>query len=250
MYIAGLLLAVIILVVVGIFYPFYPNPSRPNPHTHLPNHDRPLDGDDGNVKKEDFVLPETESALPHINPMTDITQPLLNPVMPSQIENPLPKIPKWSTDPRVILDHPSLLVEYPPRSHLAPLQPHRDFKQGKFGSPTGTHFGEVEVRVMLPTVRNLCWKYGEIRSPTFHLKGNSSIHGYNLVQAAVDPNGDVIPHVFIISWNKFSGEVILRNDYTGWRGNITLGYYLECNYPEDFEDIRNVVKQMSLDIKI
>lgn len=239
MYIAVLLLVMIVLVVI-----LYSSENPP------PKHDRPLDGDDGNVKKEDFVLPEPGKAFPSVVPTIDITQPLSSPTLPLETANRLPKIPKYSTDPREILEHPSLLVEYPPRSHLTPLQPQRDFKSGNFGSPTGTHFGEVEVKVTLPTIRNLCWKNGEVKPPTIHLKENGSIHGYNLVQAAIDPNGDVIPHVFIISWNKYTGEVILRNDYTNWRGDINLGYYLECNYPEGFDDVRHVFKQMSYNITI
>lgn len=250
MYIVGLILAFIILIAVVQAYPYDTNPSRVDPRDNPPNHDRPLDGDDGKVKKEDYKLPTCCQGLPPNTPATDITQPLLNPTLPLQKENPLPRIPKWSNDPRVILEHPTLLIEDPPRSHLATLIPHTDFKEGKYGSPSGKELGETIVNVTLPGSRDLCWKYGEVRPPTFHVKGHASLNGTNLIQAAIDPQGDVIPHVFITSWNQNTGEVTLRNDYTNWHGDVTLGYYLLCNYPTDFEDTREVVKQMTYNVSI
>lgn len=247
MYLVAFALAFIILVAVVVAYPFQTNPSRQNPHYHESDHDRPLDGDNGELKPEEFDNSrlKTRTAFPSVVPEIDVTQPLLHPQQPLETQKTRPAIPHGSTDPVDILEHPTLLVEDPPRSHINSFHP-----VSAIGNPVENPFGNKEVTVKLPRLGKLCSQIGIDRPATFHLKGNASIHGTNLVQAAVDPDGQVIPHIYITAWDRHTGEVTLRNDTTNWRGDIVLGYYQECNRPEDFEDEWNVVKYGKLPIAI
>jgi len=241
MYIVALAISFIVLVAVAMAYPFHHNLSFSDSEKQYATQD--------SVKKDSLIKQATDlvpgrPAFPSPVPEIDITQPLLHPKLPTEEMLARPPLPIGTTDPSLIMQFPTLLVEDPKKSQLRPDLP----QPGK--SPYGTPFGDSTVTVKLPHATKLCEKLGIDRPPMFRLRGDASIHGNHLAHPAIDPEGNVIPHVFITSWNKYTGEVTLRNDVTNWHGVIELGYYQECDYPEDWDDEWYTHKYYSYPISI
>ena len=193
MYLIAFAFAFIVLAAVVMAYPFKHNPSRVI--------DEGANHVDGKIKPEEVSLPPARKAFPSPVPTIDITQPLLHPVVPTETITRRPPIPHGTTNPVEIMTHPSLLVNDPKRSQLFASIP-----QGP-GDVHGTPFGDVVVTVKLPTTVNLCKQLGISKPPMFRLRGNAFLHGNHVAHPAIDPEGNVIPHVFITSWNKYTGEV-------------------------------------------
>lgn len=194
---------------------------------------------------QEFVL-LTGSTYPLPVQQIDITQPLLHPVAPAGVHTKPPKVPWGSTDPRDVLDHPQLFAENPNRSHLFTTIPQASDPNAVYGSP----YGDKVITIKLPHSRRLCDQIGEVRPPTFHIRGNAFLNGDHVAHPAIDAEGEVVPHVYITSWNKHTGEVTLRNDYTNWSGDFELGYYQECNTPRTWDDEWNVTQYSSYPVSI
>jgi len=207
------------------------NPSKPF-------YDQTMDED-----KHDVILPD-RPAFPAVVPQIDITQPLLYPVVPNDSLTHRPE-KSDAVYPASLFDFPCR-IDQDPRNQLYWQHPQSAYRHADLGTP----FGDGKVSFKLPHTTTLCHQIGVNKPPTFHLKGDVSIHGDHVVVPVVDKNGDVVPHVYITQWNKYTGNVTIRNDVTNWHGDITLAYYEQCNFPDSWEDELEVTKHHEYTVTI